>query len=108
MATEYVGNYYKSIIAHYDMAGDRLKGTKGYEFYSKTVQANQDDLDVGKRLQFGGVTAGCTDDLGRTGAAKPADRAREAGRRSCLRVLAVWGACVAPTRRLVGFTVTVD
>jgi len=45
MATEYVGNYYKSIIAHYDMAGDRLKGTKGYEFYSKTVQANQDDLD---------------------------------------------------------------
>jgi alkanesulfonate monooxygenase SsuD/methylene tetrahydromethanopterin reductase-like flavin-dependent oxidoreductase (luciferase family) len=28
------------------MAGDRLKGTKGYEFYQKTIQANQDNLDA--------------------------------------------------------------
>jgi alkanesulfonate monooxygenase SsuD/methylene tetrahydromethanopterin reductase-like flavin-dependent oxidoreductase (luciferase family) len=46
IASEHVANYYKSIIAHYDMAGDRLKGTKGYEFYQKTVQANQDNLDA--------------------------------------------------------------
>jgi alkanesulfonate monooxygenase SsuD/methylene tetrahydromethanopterin reductase-like flavin-dependent oxidoreductase (luciferase family) len=46
IATEHVANYYKSIISHYDMAGDRLKGTKGYEFYQKTVQANQDNLDA--------------------------------------------------------------
>jgi alkanesulfonate monooxygenase SsuD/methylene tetrahydromethanopterin reductase-like flavin-dependent oxidoreductase (luciferase family) len=45
IATEHVKNYYNSIIAHYDMAGDRLKGTKGYEFYQKTIQANQDNLD---------------------------------------------------------------
>ncbi len=45
IATTHVGNYYNSIIAHYDMAGDRLKGTKGYEFYQKTIQANQDNLD---------------------------------------------------------------
>ena len=41
VATDHVANYYKSIISHYDMAGDRLKGTKGYEFYQKTVQANR-------------------------------------------------------------------
>jgi len=45
-AIEHVGNYYNSIISHYDMAGDRLKGTKGYEFYQKTIQANQDNLDA--------------------------------------------------------------
>jgi alkanesulfonate monooxygenase SsuD/methylene tetrahydromethanopterin reductase-like flavin-dependent oxidoreductase (luciferase family) len=46
IATDHVANYYKSIISHYDMAGDRLKGTKGYEFYQKTIQANQDNLDA--------------------------------------------------------------
>lgn len=46
LATEYVANYYNSIIEHYDMAGDRLKETKGYEFYQKTVQANQDDREA--------------------------------------------------------------
>lgn len=42
MAYKYIGRYFESIIDHYDLAGDRIKGTKGYEYYSTTVDAEQD------------------------------------------------------------------
>jgi alkanesulfonate monooxygenase SsuD/methylene tetrahydromethanopterin reductase-like flavin-dependent oxidoreductase (luciferase family) len=38
LATRYIGDYYRSVLEHYEMAGDRLKGTKGYEFYSNVAQ----------------------------------------------------------------------
>jgi alkanesulfonate monooxygenase SsuD/methylene tetrahydromethanopterin reductase-like flavin-dependent oxidoreductase (luciferase family) len=43
LATKYIGNNFRSVLTHYDMAGDRLKGTKGYEFYSKLVQGGEDE-----------------------------------------------------------------
>lgn len=33
MAYKYIGGYYRSVIEHYEMAGDHLKNTKGYETY---------------------------------------------------------------------------
>jgi alkanesulfonate monooxygenase SsuD/methylene tetrahydromethanopterin reductase-like flavin-dependent oxidoreductase (luciferase family) len=38
LASQYIGSYFGSVLEHYEMAGDRLKGTKGYEFYSNVVQ----------------------------------------------------------------------
>lgn len=34
MAHKYIGGYYHSVIEHYEMAGDHLKSTKGYETYA--------------------------------------------------------------------------
>lgn len=34
MAVKYIGGYYHSVIQHYEMAGDHLKQTKGYEAYA--------------------------------------------------------------------------
>ncbi|HBD11250.1 MAG TPA: LLM class flavin-dependent oxidoreductase [Porticoccaceae bacterium] len=34
MAEKYIGGYYRSVIEHYEMAGDHLKSTKGYETYA--------------------------------------------------------------------------
>lgn len=33
-ATRYIGAYWRTALAHYELAGSHLKGTKGYEFYS--------------------------------------------------------------------------
>jgi len=33
MAYKYIGGYYRSVIEHYEMAGDHLKNVKGYESY---------------------------------------------------------------------------
>ena len=33
MAHRYMGSYYESVIAHYDLGGTQFKGTKGYEYY---------------------------------------------------------------------------
>ncbi|HCO60233.1 MAG TPA: LLM class flavin-dependent oxidoreductase, partial [Porticoccaceae bacterium] len=33
MAYKYIGGYYRSVIEHYEMAGDHLKNIKGYETY---------------------------------------------------------------------------
>jgi alkanesulfonate monooxygenase SsuD/methylene tetrahydromethanopterin reductase-like flavin-dependent oxidoreductase (luciferase family) len=49
-AARYVGDYYRSVLEHYEMAGDRLKGTKGYEFYANTAQNNLVDDEAVQRF----------------------------------------------------------
>lgn len=34
LAYQYIGGYYRSVVRHYEMAGDHLKSTKGYETYA--------------------------------------------------------------------------
>lgn len=38
----YIANYYNSVLEHYDLAGDRIKQTKGYEFYSDMGNGQHD------------------------------------------------------------------
>ena len=38
MAREYVGNYWDSIMDHYEFRSDHLKTTKGYEYYGKFTE----------------------------------------------------------------------
>jgi len=38
MASEYVGNYWDSIMDHYEFRSDHLKETKGYEYYGKFTE----------------------------------------------------------------------
>jgi alkanesulfonate monooxygenase SsuD/methylene tetrahydromethanopterin reductase-like flavin-dependent oxidoreductase (luciferase family) len=35
MARRYVGGYFRSVLDHYQFAGDHLKTTRGYEYYGK-------------------------------------------------------------------------
>jgi alkanesulfonate monooxygenase SsuD/methylene tetrahydromethanopterin reductase-like flavin-dependent oxidoreductase (luciferase family) len=35
MAVEYIGGYWRTVIAHYELRGDHLKHTKGYEGYGR-------------------------------------------------------------------------
>ena len=39
LAREYMSNYYLSIMSHYELLGDHLKDTKGYEFYGDAQTA---------------------------------------------------------------------
>lgn len=35
MAMRYIGGYYRTVLEHYQFAGDHIKTTKGYEYYVK-------------------------------------------------------------------------
>jgi alkanesulfonate monooxygenase SsuD/methylene tetrahydromethanopterin reductase-like flavin-dependent oxidoreductase (luciferase family) len=35
MAMKYIGGYYRTVLEHYQFAGDHIKTTKGYEYYVK-------------------------------------------------------------------------
>jgi alkanesulfonate monooxygenase SsuD/methylene tetrahydromethanopterin reductase-like flavin-dependent oxidoreductase (luciferase family) len=35
MAVRYIGGYWDSVLRHYELAGDHLKHTKGYEYYGR-------------------------------------------------------------------------
>ncbi len=39
MARRYIGGYYQTVVKHYELAGDHMKNTKGYEAYV-SVQEN--------------------------------------------------------------------
>lgn len=39
LAMEYMGNYYLSIIQHYELEKEHFQGTRGYEFYADASQA---------------------------------------------------------------------
>ena len=41
MAGEYVGNYWESVMDHYEFRSDHLKTTKGYEYYGKFTEKIQ-------------------------------------------------------------------
>ena len=64
MATEYVGNYWDSIMDHYEFRSDHLKTTKGYEYYGKFTEkieryGNQDVKDFFLDLQVWGTPEQC-------------------------------------------------
>ena len=76
MAKEYVGNYWESVMDHYEFRSDHLKTTKGYEYYGKFTEkieryGDQDVRDFFLDLQVWGTPEQCyqkiMDTQGRTG-----------------------------------------
>ena len=76
MAKEYIGNYWESIMDHYEFHSDHLKTTKGYEYYGKFTEkieqyGDQDVMDFFLNLQVWGTPDQCYDKImstrGRTG-----------------------------------------
>ena len=68
MANEYVGNYWDSIMDHYEFRSDHLKETKGYEYYGKFTEkieqyGTQDVKDFFLDLQVWGTPAQCYDKI---------------------------------------------
>ena len=68
MASEYVGNYWDSIMDHYEFRSDHLKETKGYEYYGKFTEkieqyGTQDVKDFFLDLQVWGTPAQCYDKI---------------------------------------------
>lgn len=64
MATEYVGNYWESVMDHYEFHSDHLKTTKGYEYYGKFTEkieqyGDQDVKDFFVDLQVWGTPEQC-------------------------------------------------
>jgi alkanesulfonate monooxygenase SsuD/methylene tetrahydromethanopterin reductase-like flavin-dependent oxidoreductase (luciferase family) len=49
VASEYIGRYYDSTLAHYEMTGSHFKGTKGYESYDRVASAiNRQGVDAAR------------------------------------------------------------
>ena len=44
-AYKYIGNYFKTVVKHYDMAGSNFSQTKGYEYYAENA-ATFTDIDA--------------------------------------------------------------
>ena len=71
MASEYIGNYWDSIMDHYEFHSDHLKETKGYEYYSKFTEkieqyGNQDVKDFFLDLQVWGTPDQCYEKIMKT------------------------------------------
>ena len=63
LATRYIGDYYKSVLAHYDF-GTHMKTTKGYEYYGKfhdtlNKQVDQKMIDFFVDLHVWGTPDQC-------------------------------------------------
>jgi len=68
MASEYVGNYWDSIMDHYEFRSGHLKETKGYEYYGKFTEkieqyGTQDVKDFFLDLQVWGTPDQCYDKI---------------------------------------------
>tara|TARA_B100001146_G_scaffold33613_1_gene26956 strand:+ start:1252 stop:2325 length:1074 start_codon:yes stop_codon:yes gene_type:complete len=68
MASEYVGNYWDSIMDHYEFHSDHLKETKGYEYYGKFTEkieqyGTQDVKEFFLDLQVWGTPDQCYDKI---------------------------------------------
>ena len=68
MASEYVGNYWDSIVEHYEFRSDHLKETKGYEYYGKFTEkieqyGTQDVKEFFLDLQVWGTPDQCYDKI---------------------------------------------
>jgi alkanesulfonate monooxygenase SsuD/methylene tetrahydromethanopterin reductase-like flavin-dependent oxidoreductase (luciferase family) len=71
MASEYIGNYWDSIMDHYEFHSDHLKETKGYEYYGKFTEkieqyGNQDVKDFFLDLQVWGNPDQCYEKIMKT------------------------------------------
>ena len=76
MAEEYIGNYWESVMEHYEFRSGHLKTTKGYEYYGKFTEkieeyGDQDVKNFFLDLQVWGTPEQCyqkiMDVRGRTG-----------------------------------------
>jgi alkanesulfonate monooxygenase SsuD/methylene tetrahydromethanopterin reductase-like flavin-dependent oxidoreductase (luciferase family) len=66
MARQYIGGYWQTVLKHYELAGDHLTKTKGYESYGamqQMVKAGGADamIDFFLSLQIWGTPEQCTD-----------------------------------------------
>jgi alkanesulfonate monooxygenase SsuD/methylene tetrahydromethanopterin reductase-like flavin-dependent oxidoreductase (luciferase family) len=64
IASEYIGQYWESIMEHYEFRSDHLKTTKGYEYYGKFTEkieeyGDQDVRDFFLDLQVWGTPDQC-------------------------------------------------
>jgi alkanesulfonate monooxygenase SsuD/methylene tetrahydromethanopterin reductase-like flavin-dependent oxidoreductase (luciferase family) len=64
MAHRYIGGYYRSVLDHYEFAGEHLGRTKGYEYYGKMAEkiatyGNDKISDFFVNLQFWGTPEQC-------------------------------------------------
>jgi alkanesulfonate monooxygenase SsuD/methylene tetrahydromethanopterin reductase-like flavin-dependent oxidoreductase (luciferase family) len=65
MAHRYIGNYYRSVVRHYELVGDHLEKTKGYESYAEmqrktSAEGGVDAMtDFFKNLQVWGTPEQC-------------------------------------------------
>ncbi len=59
-ARQYMGNYWQTVIAHYDLFGDHLSQTKGYEYYADKYEAGADETtELFLSLQVYGTPKQC-------------------------------------------------
>ncbi len=64
-AHRYIGNYYRSVVRHYELVGDHLEKTKGYESYAEmqrktSAEGGVDAMtDFFKNLQVWGTPEQC-------------------------------------------------
>lgn len=72
-AREYMGNYWQTVIDHYDLFGAHLSKTRGYEYYAEKYDAGADQMtELFLSLQVYGTPEQCRervlDSAGRIGA----------------------------------------
>jgi alkanesulfonate monooxygenase SsuD/methylene tetrahydromethanopterin reductase-like flavin-dependent oxidoreductase (luciferase family) len=67
MAERYIGGYYDTVMRHYELAGDHLAKTKGYEYYGKMADAvrthGRDVVEFFMNLQVWGTPQQCLDKI---------------------------------------------
>jgi alkanesulfonate monooxygenase SsuD/methylene tetrahydromethanopterin reductase-like flavin-dependent oxidoreductase (luciferase family) len=64
LGKKYIGGYYETVLRHYELAGDHLKNTKGYEYYGSMSKAlnkhgEQSGIDFFCDLQVYGTPDQC-------------------------------------------------
>ena len=64
MARRYIGGYFRSVLDHYNFAGDHLAKTKGYEYYGKFAEklqtyGSESVIDFFVDLQVSGTPEQC-------------------------------------------------
>ncbi len=64
MARRYIGGYYRTVLDHYQFAGDHLARTKGYEYYGKMGEkiaeyGTETVVDYFVKLQVSGTPEQC-------------------------------------------------
>ena len=64
MAHRYIGNYWESVMSHYEFRSDHLKTTRGYEYYGKFTEkvneySSEDVRDFFTGLQVWGTPEQC-------------------------------------------------
>ena len=52
MAVRYIGGYWRTVVEHYEIVGDHLKKTKGYESYARLQEIATADGGVDAMIEF--------------------------------------------------------